>query len=81
MNVVDINLMDEVDNSFNFLTDMPDGPICKTGWASFKNLQELVKRHPEWEINDGRGEPYFRIPFEHFSQDFSEFGSRVHVEA
>jgi hypothetical protein len=49
-------------------------PICRVGYAFFKDLKPLVYAHPEWKGLSTRGKPYSEIPTQYFSDDFSEFG-------
>ncbi len=55
------------------VTNLPNGP-CRIGWIFFKDLTILGKEHPEWKIEDNRGAPFYWIPFEYLSENFSEFG-------
>ena len=56
------------------ITNLPRGPICRIGYAFFRTLKELSHNHSEWiKAKDSRT-PYYAIPIEYLSDDFSEFG-------
>ena len=55
------------------VTNLPMGSICHVGHAFFRDITKLAKAHPEW-IGQRPGSPFYWIPFEHLSEDFSEFG-------
>jgi hypothetical protein len=63
------------------VTSLPSGPICGVGWSFFYRIKELVRAHSNQKIDNGMGKPYYAIPFENFSQDFSEFGGKDFSEA
>jgi len=58
---------------FISITNMPFGPF-RIGHAFFRDLTPLVDAHPEWKRCANDPYPFYAIPFEHFSEDFSEFG-------
>lgn len=55
------------------ITNLPNGPLCQVVFASFGFLGKLVDKHPEW-IGSHSGHPYYNIPIEYFTDDFSRFG-------
>jgi hypothetical protein len=46
---------------------------CKIGYAFFRDLKPLIHEHPEWIREKDSRNPYYAIPIEYFSSDFSEF--------
>jgi len=67
----DVNKLDSICIA---VTNLPNGRLCKVGWMSFETMQTLANNHPEWK-GGKEGSPYYAIPFEQFSRDFSEFGN------
>lgn len=55
------------------VTNLPTGPICEVRFASFNFLEKLVNQHPEW-AGSKTGHPYYNIPIEYFTADFSRVG-------
>lgn len=55
------------------VTNLPEGPDCQVGHAFFKDISEYAEKHPEY-LGSHPGEPYYNLPFEVLSGDFSEFG-------
>jgi hypothetical protein len=56
------------------ITNLPDGPECKVVYASFNFLIRSANAHPEW-MGNNPGAPYYKIPLDYFSDDFSKFGN------
>ncbi len=56
------------------VTNLPNGPLCEVRFASFNYLERLVREHPEW-AGSKIGHPYYNIPIEYLTADFSRIGS------
>ena len=58
------------------VTKLPFGPF-RIYHAFFRDLIPLVDKHPEWMRAKNSPTPFYAIPSEYFSEDFSEFGTKT----
>ena len=57
------------------VSNLPEGPDCKIGYAFFRELTPRVKDHEEWR-GDHPGAKYYEVPFKFLHDDFSVFGNK-----
>lgn len=57
------------------VTNLPNGPICDVRFASFNFLEKLVEKNPHW-LGSKTGHPYYNIPIDYLTADFSRINSK-----
>lgn len=55
------------------VSNLPRGPMVKVGYLTFGSLKSLCIANNQWYCNNGKGNPYYKVPIEVFKFSNEDF--------